>query len=507
MKPILRYAAIGVMATLFGAGGYWIGKGSAHSTPGTAVSAAPAKKILYYRNPMGLPDTSPVPKKDPMGMDYVPVYADEGGAAANTTSKGKILYYRNPMGLADTSPVPKQDSMGMDYIPVYESEVGGGSQVKISPDKVQKLGVKTAVVVQRDFSRSIRAVGKVEIDERSQTVVSPRFEGWIERLHVNATGQVVSRGQPLFDVYSPDIFAAEQEYQLAVRGMKSLADASPDARQGFAALPESTARRLELLGVPDSEIARLKTGGEPRRTITYYAPVAGVVMEKMAVAGARFMPGEPLFKIADLSRVWLLLDVPENALPLARVGSPVAVSFDAYPTERFTGKVEFVYPTVNAETRTAQIRVVLPNPGNRLKPGLYAHAELTQTGATVVAVPDSAVIDSGKRQVVLVALSDGLYEPREVKTGERGDGFIAILDGLAAGEHIVVSANFLIDAESNLKAALGSMGGHNHGAQASSSGAAGSAAAGKGAPADPHAGMEMDESSAATTDHAGHGGH
>lgn len=497
MRPLFRYSLLGIVAIALAGGGYWLGQ-RPHKTSTTAAVAA--QKILYYRNPMGLPDTSPTPKKDPMGMDYIPVFAGETAAVSGAVNggKGKILYYRNPMGLADTSPIPKIDSMGMDYIPVYESEVSATNHVRLSPEKVQKLGVKIAPVEQRDFGRTLRVLGRIEIDERAQTVVSPRFEGWIDRLHVSATGQSVSKGQPLFEAYSPEILAAEQEYQLAIRGMKTLAGATVEARQGMAAIPETSLRRLELLGVPAAEIARLKKGGEPRRSLSYSAPTSGIILEKMAVEGARFMPGEALFKIADLSRVWLMVDLPEQSLQMAKVGAPIAVTLDAYPGERFEGQVDFIYPTLNIETRTAQVRVVLTNRNNRLKPGLYARAELTQRGISGIAVPDSAVIDSGKRKVVLVALGEGLYEPREVKTGERGNGYIFILEGLAAGEQVVVSANFLIDAESNLKAALGGLGGHNHG--------------GSSAPAqpattvkpDPHAGMDMSKEPAAPAEKEGH---
>lgn len=497
MRPLFHYSLLGVVAVALAGGGYWLGQGP-HTTSKTAAVAAP--KILYYRNPMGLPDTSPTPKKDPMGMDYIPVFAGDNAAASSAVNggKGKILYYRNPMGLADTSPTPKLDSMGMDYIPVYESEVSDANHVRLSPEKVQKLGVKLAAVEQRNFSRILLALGRIEIDERAQTLVSPRFEGWIDRLHVSATGQNVSKGQPLFDAYSPEILAAEQEYQLAIRGVNALAGATAEARQGMAAIPETSLRRLELLGVPAEEIARLKRGGEPRRSLSYSAPASGVILEKMAVEGARFMPGEALFKIADLSRVWLMVDLPEQSLQMAKVGAPVAVTLDAYPGERFEGRVDFIYPTLNSETRTAQVRVVLANRNNRLKPGLYARAELTHSGISGIAVPDSAVIDSGKRKVVLVALGEGLYEPREVKTGERGNGYIFILEGLAAGEQVVVSANFLIDAESNLKAALGGLGGNKQG---------GNAAPAQSVPTvkpDPHAGMDMSKEPAASVEKEGH---
>ena len=460
-KPIPLTATTLTAATfaaiLLAGGGYWLGQRHT-GTPDTQAAAPTAeKKILYYRNPMGLPDTSPVPKKDSMGMDYIPVYEGEeaGGAPAG---QDKILFYRNPMGLPDTSPVPKKDEMGMDYIPVYESEVVGPNFVRITPEKIQRLGVKTAAVTMQEVGRSVRAVGQIEIDERAVVTVSPRFEGWIEKLSASAVGDTVARGQVLFEAYSPDIYAAQQEYRLAVQGAATLASASSDARQGVGRLTENSLLRLKQWEVPGSEISRLQQGGEPRRTVAYHAPASGIVLEKMAIRGARFMPGEALFRIADLSRVWLQLDIAEQDLSAAKVGNSVKVTLDAYPGETFNGKVDFVYPTLNTETRTARVRVILANPGNKLKPGLYAQAELAgkSSGKTLV-VPDSAVIDSGKRQIVLVSLGEGRFEAREIKAGQRGNGLIAVESGLGEGEQVVTTANFLIDAESNLKAAVSGM--------------------------------------------------
>lgn len=464
MNKKLQITTAAVAAVLLAGGGYWLGQSGKHASATQAPSAE--KKILYYRNPMGLPDTSQVPKKDPMGMDYIPVFEGEGSAASAGDSKGKILFYRNAMGLPDTSQVPKKDAMGMDYIPVYESEVSGPNFVRITPEKIQRLGVKIAQVKIQEIGRNIRAVGKLEIDERAVVTVSPRFEGWIEKLAVSAVGDSVGRGQVLFEAYSPDLYAAQQEYRLAMQGSAGLASASNDARQGMNRLAESSLARLKQWDIPAEEITRLQNGGEPRRTLAYRAPAGGVVLEKMATQGARFMPGEALFKIADLSRVWLQIDIAEQDLAAAKIGSKVSVRLDAYPGESFVGKVDFVYPTINTETRTAKVRVALANPGNKLKPGLYAQAELASRSAgKTLAVPDTAVIDSGQRQIVLVSLGEGRFEAREVKISQRSNGFIGVQSGLNEGEQVVVTANFLIDAESNLKAAVGGLG-HGHGGSA-----------------------------------------
>jgi Cu(I)/Ag(I) efflux system membrane fusion protein len=324
------------------------------------------------------------------------------------TAKGKVLYYRNPMGLPDTSPMPKKDPMGMDYIPVYEGDDAGGTgtDIRISTDKVQKLGVRTETAALRTLERTVRAVGTLEADERRIHTVAPRFEGWIEALHVNTTGQPVGRGQPLMEVYSPDLVTAQQEYLVAAKGLEAVAGAGPEAQESM--------RRL--------------------------------------------MPGEALYKISDLSALWLIVDVFEQDLGLIRPGQTATISVNAYPGKPYSGKVAYFYPTISAATRTGKVRIELANPGGLLKPNMYATVTLaTGAGRKVLAVPDSAVIDSGVRRVVLVQRAEGRFEPREVKLGARADDHVEILEGVSEGEAVVVSANFLIDAESNLRAAIGGL--------------------------------------------------
>lgn len=401
------------------------------------------RKILYYRNPMGLPDTSPVPKTDPMGMNYVPVYAVEGPAAALAPSgPRKILYYRNPMGLPDTSPVPKTDPMGMDYVPVYADEAAAASAgtVTISADKVQKLGVRTEASVRRPVGRAIRAVGTVAVDERGEYVVAPKFSGWIETLKANTTGTAVKSGDILMEVYSPDLTVAEQELLSARRTRADLGDAA--------------LYRLRNLDVPEDEIERLIKTGQALRTLPYRAPVDGIVLEKTAVRGMRFGAGDTLFRIADLSKVWVIAEVFEQDLGGIKLGQTARMSFNAMPGRSFEGTVSFVYPTLMADSRTAKVRIEMSNPDNVLKPNLYATVAIDTASALALAVPDSAVLDTGSRRIVLVEAGEGRYTPRAVKTGARADGWVAIEDGLTEGERVVVRANFLIDSESNLKAAL-----------------------------------------------------
>jgi Cu(I)/Ag(I) efflux system membrane fusion protein len=393
-------------------------------------------------------------------------------AAIQQTDKSKpqpkILYYRNPMGLPDTSPTPKKDSMGMDYIPVYEGEEPETGQVKISTEKIQKLGVKTEAAAPREIARIIRVVGTLQADERRLHTVAPKFEGWIERLHANTTGQAVARGQALMEVYSPELVSAQQEYAIAWQGVQSLRNGSTDTKAGMQQLAESALQRLRNWDISPEQVERLRKDGKPQRTLMLASPVNGVVLEKPAVQGMRFMPGEVLYRIADLSSLWLLAEIAEQDLALVRVGQAARIAVNAYPAKVFEGKVTFVSPTLNPQTRTAQVRIELPNAGNLLKPAMYANVELPSAAGRgkVLAVPASAVLDSGTRQVALVEIAEGRFEPREVKVGRRSDDYLEILEGIGEGEKVVVGANFLIDAESNLKAALGSFGGHEgHGAK------------------------------------------
>ncbi|THF64461.1 efflux RND transporter periplasmic adaptor subunit [Pseudothauera rhizosphaerae] len=376
--------------------------------------------------------------------------AERGTPAAQAPGSGRqILYYRNPMGLPDTSPVPKKDSMGMDYIPVYaDDRPTDEGVVAVSPARVQTLGVKTVLAGLRPLDAALRASGRVEVDERAQVVIAPRFEGWIERLHVSAVGDPVRRGQPLFTVYSPDLQSAGDELRIAERLQRDSAASDPVAGEAAQRLAEATRARLRNLEVAGQGAARQ----------TFHAPADGVVLEKNAVQGARFMPGEALFRIADLSRVWVIAEVFEHDLGRVEVGQQASVTLDAFPGRRFEAKVAYLYPTLNAATRSTPVRLELDNRDGLLRPGMFAQVELAGGGGARLTVPTSAVIDDGDRQVVLVALGEGRFKPQAVRLGERGREFVEVLEGLAEGERVVVSANFLIDSESRLKAALSNLG-------------------------------------------------
>ncbi len=441
-----------IMLALASSAGYWFGQrgvaaptqGAAQAAAGsTGVSASAAKaqkKLLYYRNPMGLPDTSPTPKKDPMGMDYIPVY--EGGADEDTA------------------------------LP---------NQLKISTEKIQKLGVRTELAELRSLDRTVRAAGRVEPDERRSFMVAPKFEGYVERLHVNVSGQFVAKGQPLFEVYSPELVSVQREYAIAAQGVVSLKGADSPAQLGMARLVESSLQRLKNWDISEEQIKALVASSETKRSMTFRSPASGIVTEKKAVQGMRFMPGEVLYQVSDLSAVWVVADVFEQDIGLVKAGAKVKVRINAYPEKEFTGTVAYVYPTLKAETRTVPVRVELANPGLLLKPGMFAQLEMAVSAkAKVVTVPLSAVIDSGARQIVLLSHGEGRFEPREVKLGARSDSHVEVLEGVKAGDSVVSSANFLIDAESNLKAAVGGFGdaGKGAGAPAASSGASASKGAG-----------------------------
>ena len=389
----------------------------------------------------------------------------DGAAAVATVNpekqpKKKLLYYRNPMGLPDTSPTPKKDQMGMDYIPVYEGEEDGGgdSGLKISAEKIQKMGVKVEPAKLQVLDKSVRASGRIEVDESRLTTVTAKFEGYIERLYVNTTNQPVGRGQPLFEVYSPELVSAQREYAIAAQGVGKLDNAGGEAQDAMRQLADASLQRLKNWDISEAQIKALAQSGKSHHTLTFRSPASGIVTEKKAIQGMRFMPGEALYQIADLSSVWVQADVFEQDIGAVHVGQKAKIRINAYPGEAFEGRIAYVYPTLNAATRTVPVRIELANPKGRLKPAMFAEVDIPVAGATqVVTVPNSAVIDSGNKQVVIVQLGEGRFDPRPVKLGQRGSDFVQVLEGIKEGESVVVSANFLIDAESNLKAALGGM--------------------------------------------------
>ncbi len=426
----------------------------AAADPGPA-RLAPNGPVIYYRDPDGAPNYSLAPAKTASGKEYLAVKSSEDvsfeeapdASAEKVGQRGRIRFYRNPMGLPDTSPTPKKDSMGMDYLPVYEGDQEDDTAVKMSAGKLQKAGVRTEAAELRSLDATVRAPGTVQQDERRVSVVSLRFEGFIDTVGDVTTGSHVRRGQTLMRIYGPNLSSAAAEYLSAL-------GARTDAGIGGQAL-KGARRRLENLGAPDGFIADIERTREVPVYLDWPAPQDGEIVERTAVNGMRAAPGDILFRIVDRGVVWVMVDVAERDLALLEVGQKAVVRPRAYPDRPFAGKITVIYPNLRAETRTARVRIELPNPEDVLRPDMYADVDIaTGSQAPVVTVSSSAVIDSGERQLVLLDKGDGRFEPRSVKLGRRGEGLVEIKEGLAADDKVVVSANFLIDAESNLKAAL-----------------------------------------------------
>ena len=411
----LALAAVALVAVAL-AVGWFAGRGSRPdaAAPPSADGSGPARKVLYYRNPMGLPDTSPVPKKDSMGMDYIAVY--EGGEAP--AAPGTVV---------------------------------------LSPDKVQKLGVRTEQVRLRGLSTSLRASATVQVDETRQYVIAPKFEGWVERLYANQTGMRVRRGQPLLAVYSPELVAAQNEYRIADSAARKLAANDPASAASMRRLRDAARARLrnwDISAAQLTDIGRSTTGGN----LVLTSPANAVVVDKPIVQGARFAAGETILRLAALSTVWLVANVPASSADGVAMGQRAAFQSPTLPGQTFEGRVTFVQPVIDPQSRTLGVRVELPNPDGVLRPGLFGDVTLTRAdSAAVLTVPRSAVLDSGTRQLVLVQVAEGRFEPRAVVVGERSGDAIEIREGVREGERVVVSANFLIDAESNLQSALEGM--------------------------------------------------
>ncbi len=422
---------------------------------GFAAAEAIARQPLYYQDPDGKPFYSAAPRKAPDGRAYTAIFTDASThgdatsvnlAATPTRMDHRVLYYRNPMGLPDTSLVPKKDSMGMDYIPVYADDASHNDppgMVRISAGRMQTLGVTSEPVTLKSAAgRTIRATGTLQFDERGLATVTTRVSGWIDHLVVAATGDPVKRGQVLAKIYSPDAVASEREYLVALQVGEAIGEASD--------------QRLGALGVPDDEIERLQRTHHVSHTIAVLAPEDGVVIEKPVQEGMRINAGDPLYRTADLSDIWLIAQVQEQDLGEIKPGDRASASFVAFPGRTFEGRVDFIYPALSPETRTGRVRIILPNPDRLLREQMYAAVAIDagSHGQPALMVPESAVLDNGAKQVVLLDLGNGRFEPRSVRLGFRNDGAVQVLNGVKAGDRVVTGANFLIDAESNLRAAL-----------------------------------------------------
>jgi Cu(I)/Ag(I) efflux system membrane fusion protein len=362
-----------------------------------------------------------------------------------------------------TPPPPKAEEMppmpGMPGIPAAPKEEAVPAevpQVEISPEQQQLIGVKTAMVAMKPLQKVIRTVGRIDADERKLATINTKIEGWIEKLHVDYTGRYVKKGEPLAEIYSPELLATQQEFLSALKLASRSKPANKDAygeliAKDAGALVEAARERLHLWDITESQIQKIEETGKPIRRLTLYSPVSGYVIQKMAILGMKVMPGEKLFDIADLSTLWLIADIYEYELPLVRVGDTARIILSYFPGKEISSKIDYVYPAVSAETRTAKVRFRLSNPGGRLKPQMYTNVDIKINMGKKLAIPESAVIDTGVRQVVYVDKGEGAFEPREVMLGMRAEGFVEVLSGLKAGEKVASSANFLIDSEAQLK--------------------------------------------------------
>jgi membrane fusion protein, copper/silver efflux system len=425
---------------------------------GRDLAAMPAPDatgaVIYWRHPDGLPEWSATEARTADGRAFLPVRASEdisldlpdkpaAAPAAETNGERTILYYRNPMGLADTSPVPKQDSMGMDYIPVYKGGDSDDGSVTLTPGKLQRTGVRTSQAVLAPLAASFQAPGIVVLDERRISVITLRADAFIETVADVTTGSTITEGSPLVTLYSPEIAAALAQFVTDVRSEGQQRDG---ARQ-----------RLENLGVPGNVIDRIAAAGQPAVSIPILAPRSGVVLERMAVEGMMSKAGETLFRIADTSTVWVIAEVPEGALMDISPNAEVRISFRGLDGEQVTGRIDTIYPEIDMMTRSGKLRIELPNPDGRLRANMFAEVEIMLDQTPVVQVPEGAVIDTGDRQVVIFDLGEGRFRPEPVTLGRRGGGMIEIASGVAAGDRVVSTATFLIDAESNLNAALAAL--------------------------------------------------
>ncbi|MGO4909889.1 efflux RND transporter periplasmic adaptor subunit [Pseudorhodobacter sp. W20_MBD10_FR17] len=427
----------------------WTGQDPKAMPAAAKVAAGP---VIYYRHPDGLAEWSATPTDTLNGRAFLPVLASEDVSfdptaaplAAADGAPRKILYYRHPMGLPDTSPVPKLDSMGMDYLPVFADEASDAGSVTVSPGKLQRTGVRTALAVLEPMAATIRAPGIVALDDRRVSVISLRTDAFIETVEDVTTGSTVVAGALLATLYSPEVAAAAALYV-------------SDLRNGVERT-EGSRQRLANLGVPALVIDKIAAEKKAPVNIALMAPRSGVVLDRMAVEGMMSSAGETLFRIADTSVVWVMADVPESALTGLSRDNTAMIAFPGLPGETFSGVINEIYPQVDMQTRTARVRIDLANPEGRLLVNMFADVTLaTGDDVPVVQVPQTAVIDTGDRQVVIRDLGEGKFAPQDVVLGRQGAGMVEIREGIAAGDRIVTTATFLIDAESNLNAALAAL--------------------------------------------------
>ncbi|HEX7500765.1 MAG TPA: efflux RND transporter periplasmic adaptor subunit [Polyangia bacterium] len=435
---------------------------------GAASEVAPseAKKAPLYRCPMHPAITSDHPGDCPIcGMKLVLIAPPATGSlGATKAGEREILFYRSPMNPKQTSPVPRKDEMGMDYLPVHEDELAEGAKVSgmatvtIDPGRQQLIGLRTAKVGKGSVGGIWHTVARIEIAPSHVRKTNVKIEGFVERVFVDFVGQSVRKGQPLFSIYSPALLAAQNEYLLALQTKESLAKGGAASENGDS-LVTAARRRLELWGVPASEIARLTTTREPSKTLTLVSPIAGVVTAKNVVQGARLSPGEAPYEITDLGEVWAMADAYESDLTRIQPGMKAALTLTAYPDRVFSGSVAFIDPVFDAKTRTVKVHLHFMNPKRELKPEMFGELTLQGVARDGLRIPADAVIRAGMQDVVFLSTGAGKFEPRVVRIGAKNGDEVEVTGGLELGQEVVTRANFLVDSESQLRASLAAIGG------------------------------------------------
>jgi len=383
--------------------------------------------------------------------------------SSKLTTERKPLFYRNPMNPTVTSPVPAKDNMGMDYIPVFADNGASSNEpagtVTIDPVTVQNIGVRTALAERKTLTREVQSVGRVDYDEKLITRLHPKTEGWIGKLRVDETGEPVKKDQILLSIYSPQLVSTQEEYLLALNNMQTLKNSPfPDIRRGAKNLLRSTRERLELLDVPEHQIKKLERTRKVMKFLHIHSPFDGIVVNIGARDGQYVTPQTELYMIADLSNIWTYVDVYEYEMPWIKLGDEADMRLASLPGEEFVGKITYIYPYLNAKTRTIKVRLEFKNPDMKLKPNMFADVNIhASKQVNAVVIPSEAVLRTGTRNAVFVVRGPGKYEPRDVKLGISSDGLVQILEGVKEGEEVVTSAQFLIDSESKLREAAAKM--------------------------------------------------